>query len=286
MSNFFEVKEVKAKGILTKSNLPDCDYVVNPYTGCRFGCTYCYASFMGRFVDKSVNDWGNYVFVKTNSVELLAKDIKSLKNKGKGKTVFFSSVTDPYQGLEAKYKLTRGCLQVLADCEFEGLVGILTKSNLVLRDIDIFKQLKNVEVGLTITSTSDDISRYFEKFAPSANERLSALKQLNEQDIKTYAFVGPLLPHFVSKPKQLEDLFKRIEEVGTKDLYIEHINLKGHILERFLKEMPDLDQKTIDKFYKSQDKSYRDGLNKILLDLVKKYNFNLRLGSAIYHHEL
>ncbi len=135
-----EIKEIQSKSILTKSKLPDADYVVNPYTGCRFGCVYCYASFMSRYVGKDINDWGEFVYVKINAPELLQKEIQKLKNKGKGLSILFSSVTDPYQGVEAKYQVTRKCLQVLVDYGFEGKVSILTKSQLVTRDIDLLKK--------------------------------------------------------------------------------------------------------------------------------------------------
>ena len=94
---------------------------------------------------------------------------------------------------------------------------LLTKSDLVLRDIDLFKQFNNVEVGLTVTSTDDTISRYFEKYAPDVSKRFKALKKLNEEGIRTYAFVGPLLPHFVSEPDKLDALFEAIYKTGTKD---------------------------------------------------------------------
>lgn len=103
----FDIKAITAKSILTPCRIPGIDWVVNPYVGCRFGCTYCYASFMGRFVGKKIADWGEYVFPKINAPELLKKELKKLKDKGRGQEVFMSSVTDPYQGLEAKYQLTR-----------------------------------------------------------------------------------------------------------------------------------------------------------------------------------
>lgn len=283
---FVEVKEIQSKSILTPSKLPDADYVINPYTGCAFGCTYCYASFMGRYVGKSNDDWGNYVHVKTNAPELLEKDLKKLKNKGQGKSIFFSSVTDPYQGMEAKYQLTRKCLEILFGYGFEGQISILTKSHMVLRDIDILKQLKNVEVGFTITSTDDKISRYFEKKAPNVSQRLDAMKQLNATGIKTYAFVGPLLPHFVAEPEVLDTLFKAIVETGTKELYVEHINLSTYILNRLKKEMPDMDTTILAKFYSSKDKSYQNELNKVILELAEKYDLKLRLDLPIYHNNL
>jgi len=281
-----DVKKINVKSILTPSKLPDADYVVNPYIGCRFGCIYCYASFMGRFVNEKVGDWGEYVYIKINAPDLLKKEIKKLKNKGKGKSILFSSVTDPYQGIEAKYKLTRQCLKVLADYGFAGTVGILTKSDLVLRDVDVLRKIKHIDIGVTITSTNDTISRYFEKYAPAASVRLKTTKELNRLGFNTYVFVGPLLPHFVAKPKELDDLFKAIASTGNKDIYVEHINLSSYILERLKREMKNIDKDILNTFYQSQDKSYREKLDKLVLNLVKKYRLNLRLGNIIFHKEL
>ena len=281
-----DVKKINVKSILTPSKLPDADYVVNPYIGCRFGCIYCYASFMGRFVNEKVGDWGEYVYIKINAPDLLKKEIKKLKNKGKGKSILFSSVTDPYQGIEAKYKLTRQCLKVLADYGFAGTVGILTKSDLVLRDVDVLRKIKHIDIGVTITSTNDTISRYFEKYAPAASVRLKTTKELNRLGFNTYVFVGPLLPHFVAKPKELDDLFKAIASTGNKDIYVEHINLSSYILERLKREMKNINKDILNTFYQSQDKSYREKLDKLVLNLVKKYRLNLRLGNIIFHKEL
>ncbi|MBD3366298.1 radical SAM protein [candidate division WWE3 bacterium] len=281
-----EIKETQAKSILTKSKLPDADYVVNPYTGCRFGCVYCYASFMGRYVGKDTADWGEFVYIKINAPELLEKEITKLKNKGKGISILFSSVTDPYQGVEAKYQLTRKCLKVLVDYEFEGLVSILTKSEMVTRDIDLLKKLKNVEAGLTITSIDDSVSRFFEKYAPNVSQRFVALGQLNKAGIDTYAFVGPLLPNYINKMDSLDSIFRKIKNTGTTDIYVEHINLSKYIYERLKNELPDLDNKELEMFDKSKNKDYRIKLDKIVKELVTKYGLKLRLDDTIYHKDL
>ena len=135
-----KVKEIKAKSILQKSGLPDVDWVINPYTGCRFGCKYCYAAFVGKFKHPG-EKWGSFLDAKINAPELLRKELsKKLKNTKDIGTIFLSSVTDPYQGLEAKYKLTRKCLEILLDFDYQGKISILTKSTLVSRDIDLFKK--------------------------------------------------------------------------------------------------------------------------------------------------
>lgn len=281
-----DFREIQAKSILSPCGIPGIDYVINPYTGCRFGCTYCYASFMGRFLkDKGVKDWGQYVYAKVNAPELLMKELPKLKAKGKGLEIFLSSVTDPYQGVEAKYQLTRKCLEIIRDYGFEGAISILTKSNLVLRDIDIFKKLKNVAVGLTVTSYNDSISRYFEKYAPNVTDRFDALETLNKNGIKTYAFIGPLLPHFVAFEVELEKIFKKLSKIGTKDIFIEHLNLSKYIRTRLIEEMKDTEPEIIGKFYDSQNKDYRVILDEQIKKLVSKYQMNLLTGGTIFHKE-
>lgn len=278
--------KIQAKSILVPCGIPGIDYVINPYTGCQFGCTYCYASFMGRFIGgKTIGDWGNYVYAKVNAPELLKADLKKLKNKGQGKEIFISSVTDPYQGVEAKYKLTRQCLEILAGYGFSGLVSILTKSDLVTRDIDVLKRLNRVAVGLTVTSDDDTISRYFEKFAPNVSDRFKALGKLNQAGISTYAFVGPLLPSFVANRKSLENVFKKLSSIGTRDIFVEHLNLSKYIRVRLFKAMKNVDKKILEKFYLSQSKDYRDELTEIVKELVKKYRMRLMADMVIFHKE-
>src|SRR5438876_10167245 len=98
-----KINEIEAKSILVRSKLPDTEYVVNPYTGCAFGCHYCYASFAGRFVGEPIGNWGNYVYAKTNAVALFEEELARLRGRGAAPTLLLSSVTDPYQGAEKKY---------------------------------------------------------------------------------------------------------------------------------------------------------------------------------------
>jgi len=181
------IKEKKAKSILSKSGISGIDYCINPYTGCSHGCKYCYATFMKRFTGHG-EAWGSFVDVKINAPEVLHRQ---LKNAARG-NVMISSVTDPYQAIENQFKITRRCLEVLSTYQFP--VSILTKSSLVLRDLDLIKKFKEIEVGITITTDDDKIREIFEPNAPSIETRIHALKELYESGIKTYAFIGPLLP--------------------------------------------------------------------------------------------
>ncbi|HHT9114311.1 MAG TPA: DUF5131 family protein [Candidatus Wunengus sp. YC65] len=181
------IREIKAKSILTKSGIPGVDYCINPYVGCSHGCRYCYATFMKRYTGHT-EAWGSFVDVKINAPEILQRQ---LKRASMGR-VMISSVTDAYQPIESKYKLTRQCLEILLQSQFP--VNILTKSPLVLRDIDLIKKFKDIEVGITITTNDEKISRVFEPNAPSIIARIRTLKTLHDSRIKTYAFIGPVLP--------------------------------------------------------------------------------------------
>lgn len=179
------VREVQVKTILSASKIRD--YVINPYIGCQHGCSYCYARFMKRFAGH-LEPWGEFVDVKINAAELLQKEIL----KKKMGEVWVSGVCDPYQPLEAKYLLTRKCLEILA--HYRWPVIIQTRSPLVLRDIDIIKEAPNFRVGLSITTADESIRRIFEPNAPSIQARINALAVLHQAGIKTYAMIAPILP--------------------------------------------------------------------------------------------
>ena len=179
------VKEVYAKAILSKSKV--FDYTINPYIGCEHGCTYCYARFMKRFTGHK-EAWGKFVDAKTNAPSLLEREARK-KPVGK---VWISGVCDPYQPLERKYQLTKKCLEILLRQGWP--VVIQTKSPLVLRDIELLKKLREVEVGLTITTADDGIRQIFEPNAPSIEERLNALEKLHLEGVRTFAMIAPILP--------------------------------------------------------------------------------------------
>lgn len=211
------IKEIKVKSVLIKTGIPGVDYCINPYVGCSHSCRYCYATFMTRYSGHT-EAWGEFVDIKVNAPEVLEKEIKR-KKKGR---VIISSVTDAYQPVEGRYKITRKCLGILMQHQFP--VDILTKSPLVLRDMDLIKGFEDIEVGITITTDDERIRKAFEPKAPTIAARIKALKTLHDNGIKTYVFIGPVLP---MNPEVLLD--KIIPYAGS--LLIDRMNYTSKTLD-------------------------------------------------------
>lgn len=281
-----KVVEIEAKSILVRSKLPDAEYVVNPYTGCVFGCHYCYASFAGRFVGEPIGNWGNYVYAKINAGPLFEVELAKLRRAGRAPSILLSSVTDAYQGAEKKYRLTRGILEVLAREPYPGVVGILTKSPLVLRDADLLATIPRAHVGLTVTTTDDRLSRFLEVRAPLASRRLETLAALNSQGIETYAFVGPLLPHFRYDRGALDTLFAGLARAGVRSLYVEHINLRPYVQQRMQRALRSAPPEVHAVYRGARSDEHRRVLDTIVAELLAKHGLTLRLSRVLYHQDL
>ena len=195
------IREIRPKTILSVSKI--YPYVVNPYVGCEHGCYFCYARFMKRFTGHN-EPWGQFVDVKINAPELLAKEIIK-KKPGK---VWVSGVCDPYQPIEERFKLTRECLEILI--EYGWPVVVQTRSPLVLRDMDIIKRGINTEVGFSIPTADDSVRKMFEPGAPSIEARINALNELHKEGIKTYVMIAPMLPGAEELPEMLAGKIDRV----------------------------------------------------------------------------
>lgn len=212
------IAEVECKSILTKSGIPGIDYALNPYVGCEHACVYCYADFMRRFTDHR-EPWGSFVDVKVNASEVLRRQLQRLPRG----LISIGTVTDPYQPAEARYKITRNCLEELIGHEFS--VSILTKSALILRDLDLLRQIGDLEVGFTVTVLDERVRRAFEPRSSPSRARLEALKRLAEAGIKTWLFFGPVLPYFSDSWEHIDELFASAAEAGVDYLLIDRLNL-------------------------------------------------------------
>ena len=180
------IKEIVSKNIITKSKLPDTDYVINNYVGCNHGCIYCYAEFMKRFTNHT-EKWGEFLDVKKFNEE---KFVKYLKKINSDKKILMSSVTDPYNPYEIKYKSTRNILKLFIQANNEHIhLEILTKSLLIFRDIDLLKKIKNITVGISLNTLNDNLKRQIEPYAGSIKSRIEILKKLKGENIPVYLYL-------------------------------------------------------------------------------------------------
>lgn len=280
-----KLAEITAKSLIQKSKIPSIAYVINPYTGCMLACAYCYASFSGRFVGEPVKEWGNFVYAKRNAVELVRKELSKMGEARRHGTILLSSVTDPYQGPERKWRITRGTLEALVEDQYPGLVRVLTKSPLVLRDIDLLLKLPQVEIGMTVTTTDDNISRWLEVKAPLASKRLQALTELHLAGLSTFAFVGPLLPHFATQPELLDNLFGQLALTGIREVYMEHINLKRYIRDRMNPVLENEPEEIRAAYIQARAKAHRQQLDDLIDPLLRKHGLTLRFDEVVYHDD-
>ena len=242
------VRAIPVKSILTKSNLPVCDFSVNPYVGCEHACQYCYASFMKRFTDHP-EPWGAFVD---------AKEWPPLRGAGRfaGQSAFIGSVTDPYQPCEEKLRRTRALLEQLAGSGMK--ISIQTKSDLVLRDLDLIRQFPDARVGFSVNTLDETFRAEMDRAAPIAR-RLAAMKTLYDAGVRTTCFISPIFPGITDPVEIVEAAKDRCNLV-----WLENLNLRGDYKARILAwvhaRRPDLDGLYRD-IYARRSRSYWTALD-------------------------
>lgn len=205
------IQEIEVKNILSKSNLPVCEYSVNPYVGCTHGCRYCYASFMKRFTGHA-EPWGTFLDVKH------WPEIKNPK-KYAGKELFIGSVTDPYLPQEKIYGRTRALLMQLKGSGAK--ISIATKSDLILRDLDLIKTFPETRVSWSINTLDEDFKSDMDS-AVSIDRRLAAMEAFYRAGIRTTCFVSPIFPGITD----IKAIIQRVKKQCNL-IWLENLNLRG-----------------------------------------------------------
>lgn len=242
------LKMVEVQNIVSKSNLPVCEYAINPYVGCTHGCQYCYASFMKRFTGHT-EEWGTFLDVKT------WRDIKN-PAKYAGKELFIGSVTDPYLPQEETYERTRALLMQLQGSGAK--LSIATKSDLILRDLDLIKTFPEARVSWSINTLDEAFKRDMDK-AVSIERRLAAMETFYRAGIRTTCFISPIFPG-------ITDVEAIIQEVKGKChlIWLENLNLRGSyktvILDYIEEKYPQLSP-LYREIYNKKDRSYWEMLD-------------------------
>lgn len=260
----------EAKSIITKSKLPDADYVINPYLGCPHGCIYCYAEFMKRF-SKHSEPWGAFLEIKQVAGEVNFRTVRP------DETILIGSVTDAYNPYEAKYGVTRDLLSKMTSCAAR--VEILTKSKLVCRDVDLLLSIPHVAVGISLNTIDDGFRRRIEPFASTVSDRITALRTLHEAGIETYLFVAPFFPG-------ITDALQLLRRTAGYVNYVcfENLNLRGsyrtRVLSMISNEFPNHLQ-LYDRIYNGKYYDYWDEKEHELKQLCSEMQIPCRI---YFHH--
>ncbi len=216
-----------AKSLLTKASgfISAYDFTLNPYRGCQYGCSYCYAAAFSPN-SKMRDDWGKWVIIKQNAAEILEKELERWckKNPDKPPRIYMSSVTDPYQPIESKHELTRSLLDVMYP--YRPILVIQTRSPIITRDIDILQRFKHLRVNMSIPTGSESVRRDFEPRSPSVKARLNAITKVKQSIDSDKGFIPkvsititPLLPTLEKDEAAFIEKLKIADRVVIQDFH-------------------------------------------------------------------
>ncbi len=255
-------------------------WTINPYRGCEFACKYCYARYTHEFMElRDGLDFERKIYVKQHAAELLRQELRRVKP---GEEIAIGTATDPYQPIERRLEVTRAILEELS--RHAGLeLGIVTKSNLVLRDIDLLRRISEnnrIFVNVTITTLDADLARILEPRAPRPDLRMETVRKLNLESVNAGVICAPVVPGITDSPRDLEALVRATAEAGGKYIYANPLFLKPCSAAVFLpfleKEFPQL----VDSYrerYKDRaflPKAYGHRLSQLMKRLRQKHGLH------------
>jgi DNA repair photolyase len=216
----FTIREIHVSHALRKDPLPWLDYSFNPYIGCYHGCVFCYSP---RLLRVEREEWGASVVVKRNAATALARDVRKLPRG----LVAISTATDPYQYVEGKYQITRRSLEVLLRADWP--VSVLTRSPLVTRDLDLFRRMSEVEVGMSVPTLDDRARALLEPWAPSIPARLRCLRQLADAGVATAIGFAPAYP--LTSGWTVSKVADAFAELGVRKAFSRLLDPRGGVRE-------------------------------------------------------
>jgi DNA repair photolyase len=245
--HFVEYFSLPSRGLLNRcvsNRRMPFTWTINPYRGCEFACKYCYARYTHEFMEmRDGVDFERKIYVKQQAAWLLRRDLKKVK---RGEEIAIGTATDPYQPAEKRFEVTRSILEeFVLHRGFE--IGIVTKSDLVLRDVDVLRRVSEQNelfVNVTVTTLDTKLARILEPRAPRPDLRLKAVKELNLAGVRAGVICAPVVPGITDSPAALDELVKATKEVGGRYIYANPLFLKpcsANIFLPFLeKEFPEL----------------------------------------------
>ncbi len=256
-------------------------WTINPYRGCEFGCLYCYARYTHAFMEmRHAADFEQKIFVKQHAAQLLRQELRQVKP---GESIAMGAATDPYQPAERRYEVTRAILEEFARHRgFE--LGIVTKSNLVVRDVDLLQAVARtnlLSINVTVTTVKPDLARILEPRAPRPDLRLEAVRTLSDAGLRVGVSCAPVLPGITDAPRDLERLVRAAAEARAHFLWAGPLFLKPCSAAVFLpfveKNFPHLVESYRKRYHQRSflPRAYGKRLSELVASFRKKYGLGL-----------
>lgn len=284
-------EQVKTKHTLNRvreEKMP-FDWSINPYRGCAHGCSFCYARAFQGFLGLAADDeFQRRIFIKSNAAEALEAQLSKIARRFKGNLeevsrhvglVAIGTASDPYQPIEGKAKITRQCLEVLA--RYRIPVSITTRSPLILRDLDLLRELNAVSVNISLHTLNRDIVQRFEPAAPPPLKRLETVQQLNEHGITAGIFAAPILPYITDDLAEMEELMAKAGEHKASFAMISLLRLSREVKVWFFRTLQEHYPHLVARYAKLYatgyaDRSYAEPLMQQLRAIAEKYGLDKR----------
>lgn len=282
------VKEIECKSAINKISNSRLPYSLdlNIYRGCSHKCSYCYALYSNSYLGST--DFFNEIFVKKNILEVLEKELRKKKDD---KIINMGSVTDAYQPLEEKYGLMREVLKLMI--KYNQPIIISTKSDLILRDIDLIEKLSKktyVNIASTITVMDERIRKLIEPYSKSSIQRINMLKEIGKTNANTAIHMMPIIPYITDSIENIDKIFYLRKQINVDYILTGPLNLRGQTRSYFLnfiRKNFSEEYKKIEKLYESSstlNKEYLTNLNKKIYFIRKKYNISSNYMKKINEH--
>ncbi|NER35024.1 MAG: radical SAM protein [Oscillatoria sp. SIO1A7] len=239
------------------------DFTLNPYQGCQYGCGYCYAAAFSPHY-KMRQDWGNWIIVKENAAELMEKELASWERKQsqsdskRPPKIYMSTVTDPYQPIESKEKITRSLLEVMV--AYQPILVIQTRSPMVVRDMEILKKFRHLRINMSVPTGSESVRKDFEPRSPSIKARLKAIATLRHglpcdelHDVRCSVTATPLLPTYFKDQIPFINKMQVVDRVVIQPFH----NLRAGALTAVTRQEAIAIVKKYDWWYQNEEENYK-----------------------------
>ncbi|GIV21610.1 MAG: hypothetical protein KatS3mg023_3361 [Armatimonadota bacterium] len=226
---YLQVQEIRCKHLLHRTGASFAEWTLNPYIGCGFGCSYCYVPILrAKRGQEGAETWGSWVQVKVNAPDVVRREMLEVPRDAH---LLIGSATDAWQPIEKRYQVSRGVLYELSF--YPNRVTILTRSPLLLRDIDLLKRFEHVSVHISVPTVDEKVRRVFEPHAPAVAGRLELTRRLLNASIRATWAWCPFLPGVENTPEQIRQYVRTAAQTGVREIWVGRINYWSFLEERY-----------------------------------------------------